>query len=80
MLLEGEPYLINGLLSGGDDYELLFTVPPEWQKTIADIAKEIDLPLSKIGLVEASDQDHLVTILDELGTKMDLNSTGYRHF
>jgi thiamine-monophosphate kinase len=80
ILLEGEPHLINGLLSGGDDYELLFTVPPKWQKTVADIAKELDLPLSKIGLIEASDQGHLVTIFDELGTKMDLKSTGYQHY
>jgi thiamine-monophosphate kinase len=80
MLLEGDAHLINGLLSGGDDYELLFTVPPEWQKTVADIAKELNLPLSRIGLIEPSEQDHLVTIIDKVGTIMNLASTGYRHF
>jgi thiamine-monophosphate kinase len=80
ILLEGEPHLINGLLSGGDDYELLFTVPPECQKTVADIAKELNLPLSEICLKEPSEQDHLVTIIDEVGTIMNLASTGYRHF
>jgi len=80
VLLEGDTHLINGLLSGGDDYELLFTVPPEWQQTVAGLAKELDLPLTHIGLIESSQQDHLVTILDEAGMKMNLTSTGYRHF
>ena len=80
VLLDNNAYLINGLLSGGDDYELLFTVPPVWQNTITGIAKELDLQLSQIGLIEPSGQDHLVTILDEVGTIMNLTSTGYRHF
>ena len=80
LLLEGDAHLINGLLSGGDDYELLFTVPPEWQQTVADLAEELDLPLTQIGLIEPSEHDHLVTILDEAGRKMNLASTGYRHF
>ena len=80
VLLKDNAHLIKGILSGGDDYELLFTVPPKRQKNVTDIAKKLDLSLSQIGFIESSEQDHLVTILDKVGTKMDLASTGYRHF
>ena len=80
MLVADNSQLIKSLISGGDDYELLFTVPKRLNKAISSLAKELDLPLSQIGLIEPSDHNHLVTIRDEEGTKINLTSTGYQHF
>ena len=80
VLVADNTQLINSLISGGDDYELLFTVPKKWDRTISNMAKELDLPLSLIGFIEPSVHDHLVAIYDEEGTKIDLTSTGYQHF
>ena len=80
MLVADNSQLINSLISGGDDYELLFTVPKKSDKTISNIAKKLDLPLSQIGLIGPSNLNHSVTIHDEEGTEIDLTSAGYQHF
>jgi thiamine-monophosphate kinase len=40
-------------LSGGDDYELLFTVPEEREDALEDALSSAGVPLTRIGLVEA---------------------------
>lgn len=79
-LVEINAQLINSLVSGGDDYELIFTVPKRLQRDITKLAEELNLPLSQIGFIKPSKQDHLVTILNEKGIEIDLASAGYRHF
>ncbi len=65
------------LLSGGDDYELAFTAPPELAGAIAALGQELELDLSKIGQVDdgpgvvVSDSDDLALVFD---------SAGYSHF
>jgi thiamine-monophosphate kinase len=39
--------------TAGDDYELLFAAPPERTATIAALADLLELPLTRIGVVEA---------------------------
>ena len=56
------------LMGGGDDYELLFTLPP--------LAKP-DLPFTVIGAIEAGEG---VRVLDAAGTIMPLTKGGYSHF
>lgn len=41
------------VLSGGDDYELLFTVPPQRESALAALSGELGLPLTRIGSIEA---------------------------
>jgi thiamine-monophosphate kinase len=38
------------LLAGGDDYELCFTAPPSARERVAAIARELSLPLTRIGV------------------------------
>ena len=40
-------------LTGGDDYELAFTAPPENRVAIEALSQRLGLPLTRIGLVEA---------------------------
>lgn len=41
----------DGYLSGGDDYELIFTLPAEHRLLIASLVDELDLPLTCIGTI-----------------------------
>ena len=64
--------------SGGDDYELAFTVPEEHLKILKKIGKELDLKISVIGkVVEGED----VVCLDGQGNLIQSGyKKGYRHF
>jgi len=79
-LVQNDPDLIKTILSGGDDYELIFTVPPEWQQSITSLAEELDLSLTPIGVIEATNQGDLVTVEDSTGTTVAMPTSGYRHF
>jgi thiamine-monophosphate kinase len=61
------------LLTGGDDYELLFTVPPQRVPLLAALKE----PVTPIGVMtDASD----VTVLDETGAPLRFSHSGYSHF
>ncbi len=79
-IVEDEPDMIKTVLSGGDDYELLFTVPPEWQESVASLANELGLPLTPIGDIVAPKDGSTVTVFDGTGKEMTMPSSGYRHF
>ncbi len=64
------------VLSAGDDYELCFTAPSRYQKNIADLQDQLNLPLTRIGrIVEGSGIECL-----ENKKKLDILKTGYNHF
>jgi thiamine-monophosphate kinase len=44
--------LLNTALAGGDDYELLFTLPSDRRSDLAALAGDLDLPVTEIGAVE----------------------------
>ena len=69
--------LLETILTGGDDYELLFTADPENAKRLATIGAELDLPIAAIGRII---EGRGVAALDESGVKIELSSTGWRHF
>ncbi len=60
-------------LSGGEDYELLFTVPPAKIKKLLSL----DLPVAEIGEITRTRK---MVIVDRMGRKMVLRPTGYNHF
>ena len=66
-------------LSGGDDYELLFTAPFNQHIAISQIAARLELPLWCIGEIgEGSTGD--VTVLDPDGQPVVFPRMGYDHF
>ncbi len=75
--LSSDPALLPGLLSGGDDYELLFSAAPERAGELADLAQALDLPLAPIGRLVAGSG---VRVLDQKGREMGLSEAGWRHF
>jgi len=65
------------VLSGGDDYELLFTVARERRKEVESLARELGVPLTRIGAIQ-SGQPRLV-ILDARKKPMSFRG-GFDHF
>jgi thiamine-monophosphate kinase len=61
-------------LTGGEDYELLFTAKAE---VIARIKKATSCPISAIGEITAGQG---VTVVDRRGKPLELGRTGWEHF
>lgn len=67
--------LLELAITGGDDYELLFTAPVTGRDAIAALAKEVGVPVSEIGRIEAGEGVEVV----RAGSTMALARTSYRH-
>ena len=76
-LIEAGEASLAEALTGGDDYELLFTAPAKAEPALARIAAGLDLPLTRLGAIRAEPG---LDVLDESGHLLTLGSGGYRHF
>ena len=65
---------LNAALIGGDDYELLFTSPPEFSEKIKHIAKSHGLQLTNIGFVKNGKNGQVTS------KNIPLNMDAYKHF
>ena len=72
-----QPIGQQALLSGGDDYELCFTTAENCRNKIAQIARRLDLRLSRIGRIVVGDK---LIVLDEQGREINMEYTGFDHF
>lgn len=76
--LAEDPARMIDLLTGGDDYEILFTAPRDRAEAIRDAAARSETSVTRIGAVVAG--GGTVRVLDSQGDALDLPSrTGYRH-
>ena len=62
-------------LSGGEDYELLFTATPQTMEAVAPL---LDVPVSIIGDIVEGPED--IAVLDESGAPMPVDRAGWDHF
>ena len=67
------------LLSGGDDYELAFTVPASRRSEVAALTDRLQLPLSLIGAVETGEAG-CIRVLDGAGHPVEVSCRGFDHF
>lgn len=65
------------LLSGGDDYELVFTAPPQQREAVLDAAKRSRTAVSRIGRIEAEPG---LRVLDEKGQVLSPRFRSFDHF
>ncbi len=65
------------VLSGGDDYELLFTAAPARRTELAALAAELGLALTRVGTIHAGGT--LLELLDAAGRTMP-QAAGFDHF
>jgi len=66
------------LLSGGDDYELLFTAPPSKRAEIEAVGRDLALSLTRIGTAVAGEP--VVALRDARGELIAAPRTGFDHF
>ena len=65
------------VLSGGDDYELVFTAPQAARAAIDDVAREISVPLARVGAIQAGAPT--LSIADDQGNEIPI-ARGFDHF
>lgn len=70
--------LLPLMLSGGDDYELLMTVPPARMPKLWELARRYQWDVYDIG--EVRDKAEGLRLLDPHGDLIELERFGYRHF
>lgn len=72
-----DPAWLAKLLTGGDDYELVFAVPTDADKAMARIAAETGTSLTRIGHLAPGEG---TVFLNADGNPLPLTDPGYRHF
>jgi thiamine-monophosphate kinase len=75
--LREHPALMVSVLTGGDDYEILFTAPPAAREKIAALARKLELPITRIGAMRGGEG---VKVLRADGSARSLDSQGWQHF
>lgn len=72
---------IRAVLTGGDDYEILFTAPPAAGTRLSELSRALDVPVTAIGRVEAlppATQEPVVVL--NAGIAIAPDSGGWTHF
>jgi thiamine-monophosphate kinase len=72
-----EPSLIETILTGGDDYEILCAVSPDRIERFRAAASTVNVPLTEIGTIS---QGEGIRFLDAEGMPMKLSRLSYSHF
>ena len=75
--LMGQALVTTAMMTGGDDYELCFTAPPNASAAINAIGIQLGLKLTAIGRIEAGST---LQVLDQHDQAMTLSKMGYAHF
>jgi thiamine-monophosphate kinase len=69
--------LLDVVLTGGDDYELLFAASPSRTSQIAALSRSVGLAATRIGRLDAGQG---VMVQDQSGSPLTFNRTGFQHF
>ncbi len=68
----------RNLISGGDDYELIFTAKKENKNKILQLAKKLKIELNHIGFLKKTNSVK-ITILDNKNREIKFEKYGYQH-
>ena len=71
------PGLLDAVIAGGDDYELLFTASPSHQDALISLGREVGVPVTRIGSI---DDGKSVRVINSDGKNITPTQIGYRHF
>lgn len=73
----GRERALEYAIAGGDDYELVLTVPPRYLDRVMQISTDVSVSLTAVGrVIEGSG----VVCLDGEGQQLSIELKGYRHF
>lgn len=73
-----DPALLETILSGGDDYEILFCAARSSESEVMALASACGISITRIGMLVSPDQG--VQVMDALGQPITLRRAGYTHF
>ena len=76
----GKSPLLDFALTGGEDYELLFTSPEKNLRKISALSSKLNLPMTPVGRIMGRKKGRIITVLDEDGEPMELKKLGFEHF
>jgi thiamine-monophosphate kinase len=76
--LAADPALLPLILSGGDDYELLFAAAPEDASRVIEAGRVARTPVTRVGRFTAGTPD--VRVVDPNGSELSLPRGGWSHF
>jgi thiamine-monophosphate kinase len=81
-VIASDPQRLATALTGGDDYEVLFTAPPSAAARIRELARSTSTPITPIGQITRSLQGDAtrVVVLDDAGRALSFTAEGWRHF
>ncbi len=71
---EEDPFKLA--VTGGEDYELLFTSPPGCRDKIKEVAISTDVPISEIGFVTSEKE---INLFDKGGHALNYGKSGFVH-
>jgi thiamine-monophosphate kinase len=73
---------IATVLTGGDDYEILFTAPPASLNALTELSRTLDVPITAIGRMESPSigEKTQITVLDKSGDPLHFDHSGWTHF
>ncbi|MGE0669185.1 MAG: thiamine-phosphate kinase [Sphingomonadales bacterium] len=75
-LVEGRPALMASVLTGGDDYELVFSAPPSAVPAIETLSARAGVAVTRIGSIEEGEG---VRVRDGEGRDITPEVPGFRH-
>lgn len=82
VVIDGDSQYLATALTGGDDYEILFTAAPSAIARISELSRRFNTPITPIGcmtaLSEGAQPD--VVVLDNMGQPLSFASEGWTHF
>lgn len=79
---EGQRYVRNRqsrllqLCTAGDDYELIFTIPPNRSRQLSSLTSKLKLPLTIVGTIDTRKGLRIF----HKGSKVNVKKLGYQHF
>lgn len=76
--LELQPELLQSVLTGGDDYEILFAAPQEALPRLKSIMSETGVPITQIGTFAWAGEG--LAAFDRQDRPISLKRMGFRHF
>jgi thiamine-monophosphate kinase len=82
LAVAGDPGRLATVLTGGDDYEILFTAPGTAAARIAELSRSTGVAITPIGRLSAlsGGEQPGVVVLDDVGRPLNLVSEGWAHF
>lgn len=80
ILVADKSFNILDLLSGGDDYELIFSSNPKNYKKIINLSKQLKLDITCVGEFKKSTNKKFgIDLLDKKNNKIKFEKLGYQH-